>query len=84
LIRTPVQNNLDEFYALLDFVAPGVLGERTAFRRDFAAPIEAGRDAAATQATKRAGAARSAALAALTQPWMLRRTADVNTQCVTF
>jgi hypothetical protein len=79
---TPVQNNLEEFYALLDFVAPGALGERAAFRRDFCAPIEAGRDAAASAATKRAGAERSAQLAALTERWMLRRTADVNTQCV--
>jgi DNA repair and recombination protein RAD54B len=77
---TPVQNNLEEFYALLDFVAPGALGERGAFRREFGAPIEAGRDAAASAATKRAGAERSAALGALTERWMLRRTADVNTQ----
>eukprot|EP00953_Heterococcus_sp_UTEX-ZZ885_P001962 1572-Heterococcus_DN1.PRE.1 len=41
---TPVQNNLEELYALANFVHPGVLGERNHFRDYYARPIEAARD----------------------------------------
>ena len=76
-----MQNNLDEFHALVDFVAPGALGERAAFRRDVAAPIEAARDAAAGAAAQRAGAARAEELADKARAWLLRRTAEVNYKC---
>ena len=32
---TPVQNNLQELWALFDYVHPGLLGDRYTFRRDF-------------------------------------------------
>lgn len=32
LTGTPVQNNLEEFYALLNFAVPGLLGSSSAFK----------------------------------------------------
>ena len=42
LTGTPVENNLTELWAILDWVIPGLLGSRHAFRKVWAAPIEAG------------------------------------------
>ncbi|GJP82017.1 hypothetical protein CLOP_g12137 [Closterium sp. NIES-67] len=40
LTGTPIQNDLNEFFALLDLVNPGCLGPLPAFRRIFADPIQ--------------------------------------------
>jgi SNF2 family DNA or RNA helicase len=37
-----MENNLTELWAILDWVIPGLLGSRQAFRRVWASPIEAG------------------------------------------
>ena len=42
LTGTPMENNLTELWSILDWVIPGLLGSRQAFRRVWAAPIEAG------------------------------------------
>ncbi len=42
LTGTPMENNLSELWAILDWVIPGLLGSRQAFRRVWASPIEAG------------------------------------------
>lgn len=44
---TPIQNNLSEMWALLDFAAPGLLGPLRAFKLDFEKPILAVRRQAA-------------------------------------
>lgn len=44
---TPVENHLDEFWALLNLVAPHVFGNKTQFRRRFIKPISDGSGAAA-------------------------------------
>ncbi len=49
LTGTPVENNLTELWAILDWVIPGLLGSRNAFRKVWAAPIEAGVDPAKTR-----------------------------------
>ncbi len=40
---TPMQNHLDEFFAMVDFCNPGVLGSPAEFRKRYEAPILAGR-----------------------------------------
>ncbi len=62
LTGTPVENDLTELWAILDWATPGLLGSRLAFRRRWAAPIEAGVDPAVT-----------ARFADLVQPFLLRR-----------
>lgn len=42
LTGTPIENDLTELWAVLDWVVPGLLGSRQAFRRAWASPIEAG------------------------------------------
>lgn len=59
---TPVENRLSELWSILDFLNPGYLGSREAFRRSFAVPIERWRDA------ERAGQLRR-----LVRPFVLRR-----------
>ncbi|WP_435972549.1 DEAD/DEAH box helicase [Streptomyces sp. Qhu_M48] len=62
LSGTPVENNLSELWAILDWTTPGLLGSLGAFRARFAAAVEGGRDPAA-----------AARLAALVRPFLLRR-----------
>ena len=59
---TPVENRLSELWAIIDFLNPGYLGSREAFRRSFAVPIERWRDAD-----------RAAELRKLVRPFVLRR-----------
>jgi len=49
LTGTPVENNLTELWAILDWAIPGLLGSRNAFRKVWAAPIEAGVESAKTR-----------------------------------
>ncbi|MDP3889912.1 DEAD/DEAH box helicase, partial [Nocardioides sp.] len=49
LTGTPVENNLTELWAILDWAIPGLLGSRNAFRKVWAAPIEAGVDSNVTR-----------------------------------
>ncbi|WP_206051836.1 DEAD/DEAH box helicase [Nocardioides ferulae] len=44
LTGTPVENELTELWAILDWATPGLLGSRNAFRKAWAAPIESGAD----------------------------------------
>ncbi|MEI2811030.1 MAG: DEAD/DEAH box helicase [Nocardioides sp.] len=41
LTGTPVENHLGDLWSILDWTTPGLLGSRLAFRRAWAAPIEA-------------------------------------------
>ncbi|KAK9834193.1 hypothetical protein WJX81_007238 [Elliptochloris bilobata] len=74
LSGTPMQNHLDEFYAMVSFTNPGVLGAPSQFRRHFEAPILAGREPDADDATQARGAERSAELSAIVNDFILRRT----------
>ncbi|MDW5325798.1 DEAD/DEAH box helicase [Plantactinospora sp. KLBMP9567] len=62
LTGTPVENNLTELWAILDWTTPGLLGPLPRFRARWAAPIESGRDPAA-----------AGRLARLIAPFLLRR-----------
>lgn len=62
---TPVENRLDELWSLFRVANPNILGSRARFRERFAAPIESGRSSTA-----------AARLAAIIEPYILRRTKD--------
>ncbi|WP_127359989.1 DEAD/DEAH box helicase [Actinacidiphila soli] len=74
LTGTPVENNLSELWALLDWTTPGLLGPLSAFRERFAKAIERGALGADSD-EETAEAARQAAeqLTRLTRPFLLRR-----------
>ena len=78
LSGTPIQNNLDEFYAMVNFVNPDVLGDIETFRNTFQIPIEASRVPDALQEDRELGRQRSIELSRLTGQFILRRTAHVN------
>ncbi|MEV8473792.1 DEAD/DEAH box helicase [Streptomyces sp. NPDC051173] len=62
LTGTPVENNLSELWALLDWTTPGLLGPLSAFRDRHARPIESGEDPEAAERLSR-----------LVRPFLLRR-----------
>ncbi|WP_327417852.1 DEAD/DEAH box helicase [Streptomyces sp. NBC_01233] len=62
LTGTPVENNLSELWAVLDWTTPGLLGRLGTFRSRYAEPVESGRDPQA-----------AARLSALVRPFLLRR-----------
>ena len=62
---TPIENRLDELWAIMDIVNPGLLGSRERFQRTFARPIEARSDSRALER-----------LRAMVQPFILRRPKD--------
>ncbi|WP_019985082.1 MULTISPECIES: DEAD/DEAH box helicase [unclassified Streptomyces] len=62
LTGTPVENNLSELWALLDWTTPGLLGPLKSFRARHARAVENGED---TEAAER--------LARLVRPFLLRR-----------
>eukprot|EP00911_Craspedida_sp_UC1_P002987 UC1_evm1s2183 len=78
LTGTPVQNNLQEFYAIMEFVNPGVLGSQQTFRSVYEKAILRSREPGATPADVDLGQSRGAELARLVALFCLRRTAEVN------
>ncbi|OXB69398.1 hypothetical protein ASZ78_004888 [Callipepla squamata] len=49
LTGTPIQNDLQEFYALIEFVNPGVLGSLSTYRKIYEEPIVRSREPSATK-----------------------------------
>ncbi|MEV6108696.1 DEAD/DEAH box helicase [Streptomyces sp. NPDC051940] len=62
LTGTPVENNLSELWAILDWTTPGLLGSLPSFRARYAQAAESGTDPAAADR-----------LARLVRPFLLRR-----------
>ncbi|KAL1916986.1 uncharacterized protein VTP21DRAFT_5183 [Calcarisporiella thermophila] len=78
LSGTPLQNDLTEYFTLLSFVAPGLLG--TNFRRDFELPILRGRDALATDKERELGDQKLRELWETVSKIIIRRTNDLLTK----
>ncbi|EFJ27027.1 hypothetical protein SELMODRAFT_412612 [Selaginella moellendorffii] len=74
LSGTPMQNDLEEFYAMVNFTNPGILGEVAAFRRYYQNPILRGREPEATEDARKLGLERSAELSEKVNQFILRRT----------
>ncbi|XP_067392605.1 DNA repair and recombination protein RAD54B-like isoform X4 [Emydura macquarii macquarii] len=49
LTGTPIQNDLQEFYALIEFVNPGILGSLSTYRKIYEGPIIQSREPSATK-----------------------------------
>ena len=78
LSGTPIQNDLTEFYSMIDFVNSGILGSHATFKRIYEEPIMKSRLPSCSAADKELGASRLAELSRLTGMFVLRRSAEVN------
>ncbi|QIW98921.1 hypothetical protein AMS68_004439 [Peltaster fructicola] len=77
LSGTPIQNDLSEYFSLLNFANPGYLGTRLDFRKQFELAILRGRDADASEADMQKGNERLAELLTLVNKFIIRRTNDI-------
>lgn len=77
LSGTPMQNDLSEFFEMVDFVNPGLLGNYKTFKKEFEGPITKSRQPDASARDIEKGNARGEELASLTREFILRRTSEV-------
>ncbi|KAK4216321.1 P-loop containing nucleoside triphosphate hydrolase protein [Rhypophila decipiens] len=77
LSGTPIQNDLSEYFALISFANPDLLGTRLEFRKRFEIPILRGRDADASEAERKRGDECLAELLGLVNKFIIRRTNDI-------
>ncbi|CED82075.1 dna repair snf2 family [Phaffia rhodozyma] len=77
LTGTPVQNDLSEYFALLDFANPGYLGTRLDFRKNFELDILRGRDSDATEKDRAKSDEKLRELGGKVNKFVIRRTNDL-------
>lgn len=77
LSGTPIQNDLSEYFSLISFANPDLLGTRLEFRKRFELPILRGRDADAAEAERKRGDACLTELLGLVNKFIIRRTNDI-------
>jgi len=80
LTGTPMQNDLEEFYAMVDFCNPGILGDTENFRKRFLNPILRGREPDATPRQKERMMECQQELSELVNPFILRRINTLNAE----
>ncbi|KAI3968096.1 hypothetical protein MKX01_007882 [Papaver californicum] len=75
IIVTPTSlNDLEEFFAMVNFTNPGILGDAAYFRRYYESPIISGREPTATEEERNLSVERSAELSTKVNQFILRRT----------
>ncbi|PSR92321.1 P-loop containing nucleoside triphosphate hydrolase protein [Coniella lustricola] len=77
LSGTPIQNDLSEYFALISFANPGLLGTRLEFRKRFELPILRGRDADASDKDRQKGDECLSELLGIVNKFIIRRTNDI-------
>lgn len=78
LTGTPIQNDLNEFYNIVNFINPGILGSQQEFQKLYLRPILQARDVNCTnKEVMKEGKLLSSRLIELTKGFMLRRTKSV-------
>ncbi|KAJ3090935.1 hypothetical protein HK102_002186 [Quaeritorhiza haematococci] len=73
LTGTPLQNNLEEYWTMIDFVCPGFLGKLSEFRNQYIRPIENGGYRDSTKADIKTMIRQLAVLTRKMEPIVLRR-----------
>ena len=76
LSGTPIQNDLSEFFVMVDLVNPGALGTYNAFKREYETPIVRSRQPDADWRDVENGGEKSRQLSDITASFILRRTAE--------
>jgi len=77
LSGTPIQNDLSEYFSLLNFANPNYLGTKNDFRKNFENIIIKGRDADASDAVKAKSEEKLKELGGLVTKFIIRRTNDL-------
>ena len=80
LTGTPMQNDLQEFYSMVDFTNPGILGTCEEFRRNYMYPILRGREPDATDRQKQKMQETQNSMSTTVNDFILRRINTVNAQ----
>ena len=82
LSGTPIQNDLEEFFTIIDFINPGILGSFSGFKREYINPIVRSRDVNAkhNEMLLEQGLMKSKELIDITKQFILRRTNDLLNQ----
>lgn len=77
LSGTPIQNNLTEYFAMIDFINPGILDDYRTFKKKFEQPILKSREPCCNPVQRLQGEARAEELAKMSQHYVLRRGSEV-------
>ncbi|CAG8456885.1 6988_t:CDS:10 [Funneliformis caledonium] len=77
LSGTPIQNDLSEYFSLLNFTNPGLLGTPNEFRRNYENPILRGRDADASEHERYISDQKLAELLSVASKFIIRRSNDI-------
>jgi DNA repair and recombination RAD54-like protein len=77
LSGTPIQNDLSEYFSLVSFANPGLLGTRLEFRKKYEIPILKGRDAGGSEKDREKGDQRLQELLEIVNKFIIRRTNDI-------
>lgn len=77
LTGTPIQNDLQEFFSIVEFCNPGILGSSTGFKKIYEGPILKSNQPNASKEEKDIGETRTTELNRLISLFTLRRTSDV-------
>lgn len=80
LTGTPMQNDLEEFFAMVDFTNPGVLGTQEDFRKKTLFPILRGREPDATDKQKQRMLDIQQEMSATVNNFILRRVNTLNAE----
>ncbi|KAG0046947.1 DNA-dependent ATPase protein rad54 [Gryganskiella cystojenkinii] len=77
LSGTPIQNDLSEYFSLLNFANPGLLGSTAEFRKNYELPILRGRDSEATDQEQEISNQKLTELSGVVSKFIIRRTNDI-------
>ncbi|KAG0227377.1 DNA-dependent ATPase protein rad54 [Actinomortierella wolfii] len=80
LSGTPIQNDLSEYFSLINFAIPGLLGSTNEFRKNYELPILRGRDADASEKEQELSDQKLAELSGVVSKFIIRRTNDILTK----
>ncbi|KAK9452204.1 SNF2 family N-terminal domain-containing protein [Limtongia smithiae] len=80
LTGTPIQNDLGEFFAMVEFINPGLFQSYSMFKKEFEVPIIKSRQPEARKKDIELGKVRSEQLSNITKQFVLRRTTDILAQ----
>jgi len=80
LSGTPIQNDLTEYYSLVNFVNPEMLGSAAVFKRNFESSILRGQNADSTEGERKRAIEKTQELIGLVDQCIIRRTNQILTK----